>query len=279
MAIQAFTDGQPHSTISILDRGLAYGDGLFETMLLRNGQIYLWKYHQRRLTQGLKALSIQIDESLLQAHLKSVHNATLSSKPQIHKLIVTRGEGGKGYCPDTDQSPTFISFISPLNYSMLNKGVKAHICRQKLYANPYLAGLKTLNQLPYVLASQERLHTDFQEGLLFSDKGYLIEATARNVFLVSGNQLLTPLLNDCGVEGVMRKWIIEVIVPTHNLEVIEANVNIERLKFADEVFLCNSIHGIWPLTQCVNEQEEIFNWPLGDKTLLLRAFIHKSLFN
>ncbi len=266
-----YVNGQQDSTISIADRGLAYGDGLFETILVVDGEIPLWAYHHARLLKGLLHLHITIESQRLRQDIdRALEEAKkLSDQLLVLKVIVTRGHATRGYQVNPDIPATLIVQLFPVSIDTdKHNGVCIHICEQKLFPVNW-AGLKTLNQLPYVLASQERLNTEFDEGLLLSMEGYIVEATARNIFIIRDEKLYTPPLDQCGVEGVQRTYIIEKLVTQLGFEVIEKPLLIEDLVNADEVFLANSITGIWPVTQCENHQ-----WQVGPVTRSLQAMCH-----
>lgn len=257
-------NGQPQASISVLDRGLSYGDGLFETMRVNGGDIALWQLHYERLAHGLQRLHIEVKKSDLVLHLRATM-AAIGQQQGVLKLMVTRGEGARGYCPSGNENTTLISQFTPLNDDFFvsnqqyqQQGIQAHYCDMPIPINETLAGIKTLNQLPYVLASHERQGTQAREGLLFTGQGRLIEATARNIFLVKGNTLYTPPLNECGVAGVMRRLIIETIAVNQGLDVYEMPLMKKNLLLADEVFLSNSISQVWPVISCDDH-----TWVLG----------------
>ena len=246
-------NGADSRHVSVLDRGLAYGDGAFETMLLKDGDIRLWKLHYERFQRSLSALAIPLELSALAMQMRRVFYAIEKAalEQAVIKLIVTRGEGGRGYQSPTQVNPNLIAIISHFSPNpSMDKGIKVHYCHQQLSPQP-LSGIKTLNQLAYVLASDERSGSDCMEGLLFNHQDQLIEATARNVFLVDDNRrLLTPRLDQCGIEGVMRRLIIETIAPQLGIEVKQMIVTRADIVNAKELFLTNSVTHIWPVTRC-----------------------------
>jgi 4-amino-4-deoxychorismate lyase len=264
-------------SIPVTNRGLAFGDGVFETMLVSNTDVSLWEYHHQRLLEGLRRLHISIDLPTLYQHISTSLEAIREYRQSdqsdqdvnqgVWKLIVTRGQSQRGYMPDNMAKPTLITIYTPLaaqffdeNRRFSQQGVAVHYCRERLAASRTLAGIKSLNQLPYVLASRERLALDVQEGLMLNNDGLLIEATARNVFMVKGNELLTPQLHQCGVAGVKRRVVIER-ARSIGMSVQEIDVSVAVLEQSDEVFLTNSIGGIWPVIQC-----EAKHWDVGSVT-------------
>lgn len=269
-----YVNGLNSNTVSPSNRGLAYGDGVFETILMVRGEVPLWPLHHKRLLKSLLALEIAVEPARIRQALDTALDTvkTLEGQLFVVKMIITRGEGGRGYQSTRAVKSTLITQLFPLSIdSDKYNGVSVHVCKQVLYPVAW-AGLKTLNQLPYVLASNERLETDYDEGILFSNEGLLIEATARNVFIVKDEKIITPLLTNCGVKGVLRQSIIDDIAAKVGLSVIERAITEAEFFNADEVFLSNTITGIWPVISCEQKQ-----WPIGPVTRSLQS-IYNSIF-
>lgn len=270
--------GQADQPVDPADRGLAYGDGLFETMRFERGRLPLLDLHLQRLRAGCKALSIIGLEELLPGILERIYaemrgvSEPERDLPHTVKLIVTRGLGGHGYTPPHSSTiPTVIVRIAPLQVEQTKSrdGVYLHLCRWRLALIPLLAGIKHLNRLEYVLAAQELVEQqDAAQGLLLDANGRVVESLHHNVFIVKRAELITPRIAMCGVKGVMRKLIIEQIAPEVGLPVREQDLSIDDLIGAEELFLCNSVHGIWP----VNEFRSS-SWRPGPVTQQLQAAI------
>jgi 4-amino-4-deoxychorismate lyase len=135
--------------------------------------------------------------------------------------------------------------------------------------NPSLAGIKHLNRLDNVLARAEWQDDSAAEGLMLNQAGNLIEATASNIFIVRNRELLTPELSRAGVAGVTRRIICEQLAPAMKLAIIETRLSIHDLEGADEVFICNSINGIWPVTRLLDHTPGVF--PVGEYTRQLQV--------
>ncbi|TQV73489.1 aminodeoxychorismate lyase [Exilibacterium tricleocarpae] len=266
-------NGRPGATLSPLDRGFAYGDGVFETLILDGGTLPLWDYHQQRLLAGCECLGIPLPLSTLTAHKDQL--LALAARHAVDtgvaKLVVTRGEGGRGYATPAEPTPTIVAGLYPppaYPVSHCRTGVQVRVCNQRLGTNPALAGLKHLNRLENVLARREWTDTAIAEGLLLDQNGQVIEATASNVFIVKDAALITPRLDQCGVAGVARRIIMEVLVarltpPVSPVQ--EARLSLEMLRDADEIFLCNSVNGIWPVLAV-----EQWHYPRGPVTAALQ---------
>lgn len=227
----------PHQQDILSNRGLQYGDGLFETMLLKSGKIRLRNYHLQRLEAGCQRLGINgLDMQLLCRELDMLPNA---DEPLIVKLMIIRGGGGRGYRPAPDAGSQRLIWLLPCPAAPTELSIKW--CETRLARNPQLAGIKHLNRLEQVLAQRE-LGT-FDDGLLLDTEGYLISATAGNLFTVVDGQLFTPDLHACGIRGVMRRFVMEVAVD-HGLTVTECGIRPENIEAAQELFITNALRGV-----------------------------------
>ena len=242
-------NGEEKETISVLDRGLQYGDGLFETMAVRNGKIHLWELHWDRLALGCEKLAINLpDKEIVENEIALLCNKENGAKFVI-KLIVTRGEGQRGYHFTNEQNVTrILSSHAWPNYteSYQHEGVAVRYCETTLSENKKLAEIKHLNRLEQILARSEWDNDEFQEGLMLTTKGNVVDGTMSNVFAVQDNMIFTPGLSLCGVAGVMRKTIIN-IAKEKGFSIYEKEFTKSELESADELFLTNSLFGVWPI--------------------------------
>ncbi|UTH72695.1 aminodeoxychorismate lyase [Chromobacterium sp. IIBBL 290-4] len=247
-------DGTPGDSVSALDRGLAYGDGVFRTLRLRHGIPWMWRWQYARLRDDAARMRLPLpDEAALLDELLQLGREHASA---VGKIVVTRGVGARGYSMVAATGSTRIVSVSPwAGYPAAygEQGVNARWCELRLSAQPRLAGIKHLNRLENVLARSEWDDPAIQEGLLLDQDGWLVEGTMSNVYLLRGAQLLTPKLDCCGVNGAVRDWLTEN-VSSFGLEFIESRLSAADLIDAEAVFLSNSLMGIWPLAR------------LGDKT-------------
>ena len=244
-------NGVASDAISSLDRGLHYGDGLFETIAVKNGKLQLWDQHMQRLADGCDRLGLpEIDPELLHGEATRLFSEKNNDHQAILKIILTRGVGGRGYHSPETPSVTRILLRYPwpsLPDHHWQEGIHVEVCKTRLGNNPVLAGMKHLNRLEQVMASREWCEPEVQEGLMLDQQGNVIEGTRTNLFIIKNNQLITPDLSMCGVKGVMRGEIINNIAKRLGIKVHMTAVNQETLATADELFLCNSIIGIWPV--------------------------------
>jgi len=242
-------NGKHGDLISIRDRGLLYGDGVFRTLRAFGGRALHWPLHYLKLQNDCALLGIPCpDFPLLSAELDELLKIHPNS---VMKLIVTRGTGNRGYAPSPQVEATRIWEASPSPEYPADwavKGIRACWCQLRLAQQPRLAGIKHLNRLENVLAAGELESKDFAEGLLMDASGNVIEGTRSNLFLVMQGKLVTPDLSRCGVAGVQRDRVIEWAKRQH-MPVQVRNVSQDDVLQADEVFLVNSIMDMWPIRE------------------------------
>jgi 4-amino-4-deoxychorismate lyase len=268
-------DGRTDDRLPADDRGLAYGDGLFETMRLAEGRVPLLDLHLARLADGCRRLGLRTPEAdVVQADLEGARTGRTEG---VVKLILTRGSGGRGYAPPADPRERRIVSCHPLPIypeTHYSAGVRVRLCETPLGRNPALAGLKHLARLEQVLASREPAPADCAEGLMRDTEGRLVEGIRSNLFLVRSGGLVTPRLGECGVAGVLRRLVLEEAARL-GLETREAAVSVEALAAADEIFLTSSIFGIWPVVSLL---EPALEWPAGEVTRsLMRAVADRGV--
>lgn len=242
MRVRWLVDGVRAAAISPLDRGLLYGEGLFETILCGEGRPTLWGEHWQRLAEGCRRLGIALPaESLLRSEIARVAEGLPRAIVRITLCGGVAAERGYGARAET---PTRIVCAWPANPPdpvPYRRGVRVRLCRLRLADRPELAGIKHLNRLEQVLARREWRDPRIAEGLLFDSRGALVAATAANVFIVEDGRLLTPALHRCGVAGTVRAFLIR------HLPVEIARIPRERLLAAEEIFLSNAVRGIVPV--------------------------------
>ena len=242
-------NGRATDCISSADRGLLYGDGVFETLLVEQGRPLFWERHMTRLQASCRRLAIaSVNTGLLSAEAGKL---TAGHGRCVLKIIITRGTGGRGYGPGGCGDPTRVLQRHPSpDYpdACSRDGVRVRFCRTRLSHNPRLAGIKHLNRLEQVLARSEWDDPGIPEGLVFDVDDRLVEGTMSNVFMIMNGRLVTPELSRCGVAGVMRSVVMD-LAGQLGLPVRTVNVAADELAQADEVFLTNSLIGIWPVRQ------------------------------
>ncbi len=258
-------NGLPADCVSAQDRGLAYGDGVFRTTRLQRGRILHWERQYERLAQDCAALDMVCPAR--QSFEQDIDAVLARHDTGVVKLTVTRGEGRRGYAPHGVTTPTRLLHYAALPVypdDWLHRGVAVRLCRLRLARQPRLAGIKHLNRLEQVLARAEWQDEEIFEGLLCDQRGWLISGTMTNLFVRRGNRLLTPRLSHCGVAGLTRDLVTES-ASALGLTVQEDTLTVEFLKKVDEVLLCNSLIGVWPV-RCLDDKV----WPVSGLAAALR---------
>lgn len=235
--------------ISPLDRGFAYGDGVFRTLYVKEGKPLLWNNHYSKLQDDSIRIGLNCPSSdVLIGEIDRLFNKNSG----VCKIVLTRGESKRGYAiPQSNIISTRVVIKSELPVYpevYLNEGVKIFVCSLRLSTQPKLAGIKHLNRLENVLARSENSNTDYYDGLMLDQDGYVAECTAANIFMRIGKTLLTPDLSLCGVSGVIRSVIIS---HAENLDyqVIQDRISLEKLLQAEEVVITNSLYGAFQVVE------------------------------
>jgi 4-amino-4-deoxychorismate lyase len=188
--------------------------------------------------------------------LREVQTVVAGHDRCVAKIILTRAESGRGYKPGKKDTPTRIITAHPFPDRVEEKmqtGVTAQVCKFRLAVQPALAGIKHLNRLEQVLASAEITQAGIDEGILLDQEDHLVCGISSNIFIVIGDRLLTPRLDRCGVRGVMRSAILQAFRPVCE----QRRMLFDMLPDAVEVFLCNSVRGVMPVTRIDHWQYEI----------------------
>lgn len=246
------------------DRGVAYGDGLFETVLLRDGEPQLWSRHLARLERGCRVLGLPVPSR--HDIERPLHEA--ASGLQVLKLVLTRGSGGRGYRPPMPASPHLRWWLSPFAppSGHWRDGIRIRQCRLRLGIQPALAGIKHLNRLENVLARAEWSDPDIAEGLLCDTDGRLVEATCMNLIWRRQGRLETPRLDRCGVAGTLRDAL------RARLSIHEVEAGDEVLDGVEALWLGNSLQGLLPVTRLDTADGRVRReWPLSPVHRALQA--------
>ncbi|MFW5431313.1 MAG: aminodeoxychorismate lyase [Methylophilaceae bacterium] len=247
-------NGSFNGVISALDRGLAYGDGVFRTLKIINGIPVHWPLHYQKLVEDCSAIGIVCPSADL--FMSDFSQLFVPDEPvSVAKIIMTRGEGERGYKPSPVASPLRVVTKSKLpDYpeSNFTEGVLLHVCDTRIGYQPKLAGVKHLNRLENVLARMEWSAPEVADGIMLDTEGNVIECTSANVFARFDDLLVTPKLDLCGVAGITR---MQILSHAHTLDLktqIE-RIDLKTLLSADEVVLSNSIYGAWQVRSLANK--------------------------
>jgi len=242
--VSAWINGRRGTRVDYRDRGLQYGDGVFETMRVHGRKIRLLEYHLERLYSGCRRL--QIVAPAPRTLRRELARIASERNEGVLKLIVTRGSGARGYRPSGHERCLRIVTLHAMPSSARqdeSRPVRLRICATAVGANPRLAGLKTLNRLESVVARAEWTDPGIWEGLMRDVDGNIVCGTMSNLFLRRGSSLMTPVLDRCGVAGVMRRWILEAAGDL-GLRAVERRIRWQDLAQAEEVFMSNAVVGV-----------------------------------
>lgn len=248
-------NGSFHGVISAQDRGLAYGDGVFRTIKVTNGLPEHWPMHYQTLVRDCGAIGIVCPSA--ETFINDFELlATVEDDVSVVKIIVTRGEGERGYKPPSITTPMRVMIKTsfpdyPEHY--FTEGIQLHLCDTRISYQPKLAGVKHLNRLENVLARMEWHEPALAEGLMLDIDDNVIECTAANVFARFGDMLITPSLKKCGVAGITRQRILSH-AETLKLKAKTEEMQLEKLLTADEVLICNSLFGVWQVRQLTHKK-------------------------
>lgn len=264
--VTGWVDGKPVSEIPTTDRGLAYGDGVFETVRVVAGEMTLAHYHWARLAASCERLGIAVNITDMQ---QAVRRFLTGRDTGILKVMVTRGSGGLGYNPKACGSRLIFLWRHLPAYPASHwvTGIELYPCSLPLGLQPALAGIKHLNRLEQVLARAEWDDSRYAEGLLTNLNGHLIEGTMSNLFLVKSGVLCTPDLRLSGVAGVMRQWILDTM-PERGIMTQVRDISLQDMRQATEVFVSNSVNGVWPVVAYAGMQ-----WGTGSVTRQVQSAV------
>lgn len=254
--IKIWINGRIASQIDCRDRGLNYGDGLFETLCVTRRIPRLLDYHLERLYSGCERLKIIPPKLALIRH--ELEKVAALRNSGVLKLVLTRGVGARGYRPTGRERCVRILALYPFSRVAAPRSRTWHVrlCTTRLGTNITLAGLKTLNRLESVMARSEWQNSRIAEGLMMDADENIVCGTMSNLFVRRGTRLMTPLLDRCGVAGVMRRWVLSQ-TDALNLKAYQLRLRWKDIANAEEVFMCNALVGIVPIAKLIRRGESI----------------------
>jgi 4-amino-4-deoxychorismate lyase len=243
--LECLVNGEISTYVKAANRGLCYGDGLFETLAVQNGRPRRWQAHMDRLAAGCERLGLTMPAQAIL--LREVQTVSAGRTDTVVKIILTRDGQGRGYLPP--ENAACVRVVSAHRYpdgilERAREGVRAQICELRLAIQPALGGIKHLNRLEQVLASVEIREKSGVAGILLDAEDHVISAIDANIFIIMEDRLLTPRLDRCGVRGVLRSHILAGF----GARCEQRRIMVDMLQDANEIFICNSVRGIVPVT-------------------------------
>ena len=265
--------------ISPLDRGFTLGDGLFETIRVRNGQVLRLEQHFARLRCGADVLDL-----LLLWTDKELHKAIMQTLGANHlqeafvRLTVSRGVPNmRGLLPNKSTKPSLVIQCGSFNgypAELYQRGMRVVISTIRRNEYSPLVNIKSLNYLDNILAKQEAASKGADDALMLNTAGKIACASAANIFFVKGNELITPQFSDGALPGTMRAHVMNELALKQGLAVVERSVSPAEIYKMDEIFLTNSLMGVMPLTSLNGKQ--ILEGKPGHFTTLLQMVLERD---
>lgn len=264
-----YLNKQRVDSISVLDRSCQYGDGFFTTLLITHQSVLNWSAHWRRLTMSANRLHFAaLNQTTLLQHIahavqafeqdEKKHDGHLNHPTYVVKVLISRGESGRGYAiPSQANTLIFIQisqapFRVDVTQECLNfpppMALQLDVCQTQISIQTQLAGIKHLNRLDSVLAQTEVRQKQQQEGIMLNALDQVICGTQSNLFMIKAQTLVTPKLELSGVEGTTR-YQLSQLAAILGLKWQEADLTLTQLQQADELFLSNAVRGIMPIKQ------------------------------
>ena len=249
-----------HATVAMSNRGLNYGDAVFETLRFAGGKIYFWEDHYFRLMASMRILRMEIPMSFTMEFLENEILKTLGSpfdntKTYRIKLLVWRKAGGK-YTPisrDVEYSIMFEEIENPF-YVLHESPYEVELFKDHFINSGLLSTIKSTNRLINILGGIFAEENDYDNCLLLNERKQVVEALNGNLFLVVGDKVKTPPLSDGCINGILRKQVLAILKSMSDYIVEEASISPFELQKADELFVTNIIGGIIPITKYRKKQ-------------------------
>lgn len=256
-----WVDGEQASALPLPDRGLDFGDGLFETLLLQSGKPLFVDLHLERLQAGLVTLGFPDCLELARQYLLDACAGLAHLEWAALRLTVTRGAAPRGYAPPGDATPRVVITAAPLSQdrSAMPGPVALDWADIRWSSQPLLAGIKHLNRLEQVMAAREAQSLGCDDVVVLGQQGAVCSVSAGNIFIFSGGVLRTPALETCGISGTRRRLILEKWAPELSIPVEQGHLSREDVEAADALLICNSLRGIQPVASLAAKQWSDFS--------------------
>ncbi len=230
-----------------INRAMRFGDGLFETIRIINGDLVWWTEHFDRLQKGMRYLKLDLPElfidELLVDCLATIHRNQIKEGGILRVFVFRKGSGG--YIPTNYDFEYLIETVglSSNKFSLNKNGLKIGISNTVTINPSDESELKTLNKIPYIRAGIEAVNMGWDDILILNQKAKLVEASSSNLFIIKNGEILTPRVIDGILKGVARQKLIE-LAKENDWPIRAKDLKESDLLEAEEVFLSNSISGI-----------------------------------
>lgn len=269
---RTLVNGEKTESISVADRGLQFGDGVFETIRMHLGKPVWWQQHIDRLLDGCNRLRFSElpDTEVLQQEANAL---AMDCDAGVLKIIITRGCSNSGYVAPTEIPCNRILSLTPgmRRKSKAGQGIILGICQQRLPAIDTLSSIKHLNRLEQVLARLQCRVEGWDEGIMIDDQENVIEGSMSNLFIWQGDQLITPSLEKTGLKGLCRESVLS-LAKENRISVKQSNLKLSDLENCSSLFMTNSLIGIWPV---INFNSKLF--PVCENTRLLQNKLENAI--
>lgn len=247
--IKSLVNGEESSSIDISDRGLQFGDGVFETVRVHQGIPVWWQQHMDRLLEGCRRLNFSRlpDIGVLRNEADLLLADCLTG---TLKVIVTRGISSSGYAVPDGISPNRVLQLTSgaRHQPKSEQGIVLGISEQRITGSRSMSGIKHLNRLEQVLARMECQAEGWDECIMLDNEEKVIEGSMSNLFAWQQGRLLTPQLDQAGIKGICRDRIMS-LAAVNGIDVEQCELDLEDLHNSGGLFVCNSLIGIWPIVQ------------------------------
>ena len=273
-------NGVSQTYLPLGDRAIQYGDGCFTTMAYVDGHLEFYERHVARLKKACDVLGITFDawagvgESVAQAlsehYALSATNDSdknQSGRDCVVKILISRGAGGRGYSPAGCDSPIYIVSLHPMPAHYANwqdQGIQLGTSSVQLAKQPLLAGIKHLNRLEQILVKAELDSSPYVDALVCDTDHHVIETSVGNIFWQDKGVWFTPSLDASGVAGVCREQVLELFKRT-TVEVKQVKYTIDQLLSVEQMFVCNSLMKIVPVTAINLPNQQPIDLPVTDQ--------------
>ncbi len=241
-------NGKPADKIGLNDRSIQYGDGFFTTILVEDHRVMNWGAHWQRIENSCKALKMPLPDKIqiqqwvqhaLVSYFESQQNASC-----VLKIVISRGEGGKGYAAPEQIQINTLFYIKPHAVNENSQPLKVGLCQTKASINDF-AGVKSLNRIENVLARSEVHEKDCDEGIMQNALHEVVCGTQSNLYLIKDGIVITPRIDHSGVAGTCRDQL-NLLLINNGWTLEERAVQLDEIEMADELFFTNAVRGVQP---------------------------------